>query len=121
MILWALSLSFWLAVFWARLIKTVWKSITKLDQTRSYSIALAAAITVIIASGLWIPVSTTQIALGWIFWIWLFRQYLKIKNWKDKKVIEIWKLKWIILSWLITFPVAWIIAAIIYKTIIFLS
>jgi len=121
MILWALSLSFWLAVFGARLIKTVWKSITKLDQTRSYSIALAAAITVIIASGLWIPVSTTQIALGWIFGIWLFRQYLKFKNWKDKKVIQMSKLKWIILSWVITFPVAWIIASLIYLTIIFLS
>ncbi len=121
MILWALSLSFWLAVFGTRLIKTVGKSITKLDQTRAYSIALAAAVTVIIASALGIPVSTTQIALGWIFGIWLFRQYLKIKNWKDKKVIEMSKLKWIILSWVITFPVAWIIASIIYLSIIYLS
>ncbi len=121
MILWAFSLSFGLAVFWARLIKTVWKSITKLDQTRAYSIALAAAITVILASSMWLPVSTTQIALWWIFWIWLYRQYLKARKWKHKKVIEMSKLKGIILSWFVTFPIAWIIAAIVYKIIIFYS
>ena len=121
MIIWALSLSSGLAVFWARLIKTVGKSITKLDQTRAYSIALSAAITVIIASSLWIPVSTTQIALGWIFGIGLYRQYLKNSAWKDKQVIEMSKLKWIILSWVVTFPAAWWIAAIIYWVIIFLS
>ena len=121
MIIWAFSLSFWLAVFGGRLIKTVWKAITKLDQTRAYSIALSAAITVILASSLWIPVSTTQIALGWIFGIWLYRQYLKNKAGKDKQVIEMSKLKGIILSWVITFPVAGIIASITYLTIIFLS
>ena len=121
MILWALSLSFWLAVFWWRLIKTVWTAITKLDQTRAYSIALAAAITVILASALWLPVSTTQIALGWIFGIWLYRQWLKLRKWKEKKVVELSKIKWIILSWVITFPIAWIIASIVYFTIIYLS
>ena len=121
MVIWALSLSFGLAVFGWRLIKTVGKSITKLDQTRAYSIALAAAITVIIASSLWIPVSTTQIALGWIFGIWLYRQHLKTRAGKDKQVIEMSKLKWIILSWVITFPVAWIIASIVYMIVMGLS
>ena len=121
MLLWAFSLSFWLAVFGGRLIKTVGKSITKLDQTRAYSIALAAAITVITASAMWLPVSTTQIALWWIFGIWLYRQWLKSKAGKDKKVIEMSKLKWIILSWIITFPVAGVIAGIVYEIIIYLS
>ena len=120
MILWALSLSLWLWVFGARLIKSVWSEITKLDQTRAYSIALSAAITVIIASALWLPVSTTQIALGWIFGIWLYRQYLKNRKWKDKRVIEMWKLKSIILSWVITLPVSWIIASIVYLIVVFL-
>jgi PiT family inorganic phosphate transporter len=121
MILWALSLSFWLAVFGTKLIKTVWSSITKLDQTRAYSIAISAAMTVIMASAFWIPVSTTQIALGWIFGIWLYRQYLKNKSWKNKKVIEMSKLKWILLSWVITLPVAWLIASGVYLVIIYLS
>ena len=121
MFLWALSLSIWLWVFWARLIKTVWNEITKLDQTRAYSIALAAAITVLIASALGLPVSTTQIALGWIFWIGLYRQYLKHRKWKDKKVIEMWKLKSIVLSWIITLPVSWIIASIVYFIVVYLG
>ncbi len=121
MILWALFLSLWLAVFWARLIKTVWNQITKLDQTMAYSIALSAATTVIIASALWIPVSTTQIALGWVFWIWLYRQYLKRKQWKTKEVIKISKLKWILLSWVVTLPVAWAISAMTYLVIMNVS
>lgn len=121
MLLWALSLSLWLAVFWARLIKTVWNEITKIDQVMAYCIALSAAITVITASAMWIPVSTTQIALWWVFGIWLYRQYLKTIKWKDKKVIEIVKLKSILLSWIITLPVAWIIASIVYLIIMYLS
>jgi PiT family inorganic phosphate transporter len=38
--------------FGSRLIKTVGKDITKLNQTKAYSIALSAAITVLIASAL---------------------------------------------------------------------
>ncbi len=121
MFTWALFLSLWLAIFWAKLIKTVWNKITKLDQTRAYSIALSAAMTVIIASALWIPVSTTQIALWWIFWIWLYRQHLKTKKWKTKSVIKISKLKWIILSWVVTLPFAWAISAVTYLTIMWLS
>ncbi len=117
----AISLSLWLAVFGGRLIKTVWNSITKLDQTRAYSIALAAAITVIIASSLWLPVSTTQIALGWIFGIGLYRQYLKNSKWKDKQVIEMSKLKGIILSWVITFPIAGLIASLTYLVVMWVS
>ena len=121
MLLWAVSLSVWLAVFGARLIKTVWNEITKIDQVMAYCIALSAAITVIIASAMWIPVSTTQIALWWVFGIWLYRLYLNRKKWKDKKVIEISKLKSILLSWIITLPIAWIIASVVYLIIMYLS
>lgn len=121
MLLWALSLSAWLAVFGARLIKTVWNEITKIDQIMAYCIALSAAITVIIASAMGIPVSTTQIALWWVFGIWLYRQYLKRVKWKDKQIIEMSKLKSIILSWIITLPVAWLIASWVYLIIMYMS
>lgn len=116
MLLWALWLSMWLAIFGARLIKTVWNEITKLDQIRAFCVALSAASTVLVASALWLPVSSTQIALWAIFGIWLFRQYMT-KKWETKEVIDISMMKWILLSWVVTLPIAWIISAITYKII----
>lgn len=118
MILWGLWLSAWLATFWARLIKTVWSDITKIDQVRAFSISMATATTVLLASALWLPVSSTQITLWSIFWIWLFRKYLSIKRWQKKEVINIWMMKWIMLSWVITLPATWLISAITYFVII---
>ena len=121
MLLWALSLAGWLAVFWWRLIKSVWRWITKLNQVRAFCIALSAAITVIIASGLWLPVSSTQIAIWAIFWIGLFREYEKRTNWKDKDYIDKTEIKKIVLSWIVTLPVAWIISALTYLVVIYFA
>ncbi len=110
MFLWAAWLVLWLSVFWTRLIKTVWNEITKLNQVRAYCVALSSAITVILASALWLPVSTTHIALGWVFWIWLIRQHIKRKKWSEKEYVDFWMLKTIVLAWLITLPVSWLIA-----------
>ncbi len=44
---------------------------------RAFSIAMAAAITVIIASQLGLPVSSTHIAVGGIFGVGFLREYLK--------------------------------------------
>ncbi len=52
MIIGALGLAIGLAVYGSGLIKTVGNEITKLNQIRAFCIALSAAITVIIASGL---------------------------------------------------------------------
>lgn len=114
MLLWALWLSMWLAIFGARLIKTVWNEITKLDQIRAFCVALSAAVTVLLASALWLPVSSTQIALWAIFGIWLFRQYLSNKKWEEKEVIDKSMMKGILLSWIVTLPIAWTISAITY-------
>ena len=121
MLIWALSLSVWLAVFGWRLIKTVWNEITKLDQIKAYCVALSAAITVIIASAMSLPVSTTQIAIGWVFGIWLYREYLKRKKGKEKIIIKKSMIKWIVLSWVITLPIAWVISSITYLIIMYLS
>lgn len=114
MMIGAVFLSLWLSIFGARLIKTVWNEITKLDQIRAFCVALSAAATVLLASALWLPVSSTQIALWAIFGIWLFRQYLSTKKWEDKEVIDLWMMKGILLSWVVTLPIAWAIAAITY-------
>jgi len=120
MIIWALGLSIGLAVYGSTLIKTVWNEITKLNQVRAYCVALSAAITVIIASNLGLPVSSTHIAIGWIFGIGFFREYSrKFSDKKDKSYLDKSMLKQIILSWIITLPASACIAAISYTSIIF--
>lgn len=72
----AFGIAIGLALYGPRLIKTVGSEITELDQTRAFSIAMAAAITVIIASQLGLPVSSTHIAIGGIFGVGFLREWL---------------------------------------------
>ncbi len=81
----ALGIVVGLALYGPRLIKTVGSEITELDQMRAFSIAMAAAITVIIASQLGLPVSSTHIALGGIFGVGFLREYLQ----DHKEVIKL--------------------------------
>ncbi|MBL4638066.1 MAG: inorganic phosphate transporter, partial [Proteobacteria bacterium] len=72
----ALGIALGLALYGPRLIKTVGSEITDLDQMRAFSVAMAAAITVIIASQLGLPVSSTHIAIGGIFGVGFLREWL---------------------------------------------
>ena len=73
----ALGISIGLFLYGPKIIRTVGSEITELDQMRAYSIAMAAAITVIIASQLGLPVSSTHIAVGGVFGVGFLREYLK--------------------------------------------
>jgi inorganic phosphate transporter, PiT family len=77
MLVGALGLAVGLMLFGPRLIKTVGSEITELDKTRAFCIALSAAVTVIIASQLGLPVSSTHIAVGGVFGVGFLREYLK--------------------------------------------
>ncbi len=114
MCIWAIGIATWLLVFGSRLIKTVGNEITKLNQIRAFSVALSAAITVLIASQMGLPVSSTHIAIGWVFWVGLYRQWRKSKRWKTKQYIDTSLIKTIALAWIITLPVSAAIAAISY-------
>ena len=72
----ALGIAIGLALYGPRLIRTVGSEITELDQVRAFSIAMAAAITVILASQLGLPVSSTHIAVGGVFGVGFLREYL---------------------------------------------
>ena len=115
MFIWAWWIVVWLALFWPRIIKTVWHEITELNKIRAFTVALSAAITVIIASQLWLPVSSTHIALGWIFGVWFLREYLHNKNNSKKEIFmkrsHVWK---IASAWIITVPVAALLSWTIY-------
>ncbi len=76
----AVGISLGLALYGPKLIKTVGSEITELDQIRAFSIAMAAAITVIIASQLGLPVSSTHIAVGGVFGVGFLREWIDSKE-----------------------------------------
>lgn len=76
MVIGALGISVGLALFGPKLIRTVGSEITELDRARAFCIALAAAITVIIASQLGLPISSTHVALGGVFGVGFLREFL---------------------------------------------
>lgn len=76
----ALGIALGLALYGPKLIKTVGSEITELDQIRAFSIAMAASITVIIASQLGLPVSSTHIAIGGVFGVGFLREYLHLTS-----------------------------------------
>jgi len=77
MMIGALGIALGLALYGPKLIKTVGSEITELDQMRAFSIAMAASLTVIVASQLGLPVSSTHIAVGGVFGVGFLREYLK--------------------------------------------
>lgn len=72
----ALGISVGLALFGPKLIRTVGSEITELDRARAFCIALSAAITVIVASQLGMPISSTHVALGAVFGVGFLREFL---------------------------------------------
>ena len=73
----AIGISVGLALFGPKLIRTVGSEITELDRARAFCIALAAAITVIIASQLGMPISSTHVALGAVFGVGFLREFIE--------------------------------------------
>jgi inorganic phosphate transporter, PiT family len=65
-----------LALFGPGLIRTVGQEITKMDAIRAYCVALAAAVTVLVASALGLPVSSTHIAIGAVFGVGYLREFI---------------------------------------------
>ncbi|TCP60332.1 PiT family inorganic phosphate transporter [Rhodovulum bhavnagarense] len=75
MVIGAFGISFGLMLFGPKLIRMVGSQITKLNPMRAYCVALSAAITVIVASWLGLPVSSTHIAVGGVFGVGFFREW----------------------------------------------
>ena len=78
MLIGAIGISIGLALYGPKLIRTVGHEITELDKIRAFSIAMAASITVLIASQMGLPVSSTHITVGAVFGVGFLREYLKL-------------------------------------------
>ena len=86
MLVGAVGISLGLMLFGPRLIKTVGQEITKLNPVRAFCVALSAAITVIIASALGLPVSSTHIAVGGVFGVGFLREYLSRRETRQRRL-----------------------------------
>jgi PiT family inorganic phosphate transporter len=135
MIIGAAGISFGLFLFGPKLIHVVGNQITKLNQMRAYCVALSAAITVIVASWLGLPVSSTHIAVGAVFGVGFFREWDTAKRMrtanlgttempviakeerKRRKLVRRSHFMSIIAAWIITVPCAAIISGVIFTVI----
>ena len=72
----AVGIALGLALFGPGLIRTVGEKITKMDAIRAYCVALSAGVTVLVASALGLPVSSTHTAIGAIFGVGYLREFL---------------------------------------------
>ena len=76
----AFGIAFGLGLFGPKLITVVGEKITRLNSPRSYCVALSAAVTVLIATSLGLPVSSTHIAVGAVFGVGFLREFLENPN-----------------------------------------
>ncbi|MGG7576474.1 inorganic phosphate transporter [Rhizobium sp. Nf11,1] len=140
MLIGAFGISVGLLLFGPRLIRLVGEEITKLNPMRAYCVALSTAFTVIVASWLGLPVSTTHIAVGAVFGVGFFREWYTRRSKRRiayiRRKAESWELDepeepniyerrrrylvrrshfmTIIAAWIITVPVSATLAAMIY-------
>ncbi len=80
MLVGALGIAIGLATFGPKLIRVVGEQITRLNSPRAFCVALSAAITVLLASWLGLPVSSTHIAVGAVFGVGFLREYRENPN-----------------------------------------
>lgn len=84
-----------LAIFGKRVMQTIGKNITHLTPSRGFAAELAAASTVVIASGTGLPISTTQTLVGAVLGVGMARGIA---------AINLGVVRNIVVSWVITLP-----------------
>ncbi|MEI4473130.1 inorganic phosphate transporter [Frigidibacter sp. MR17.24] len=126
----ALGISVGLVLFGPKLITMVGSEITKLNPMRAFCVALSAAITVIVASWLGLPVSSTHIAVGAIFGVGFYREWhaerraralglakgkvLAPEERARRKLVRRSHMTTIAAAWVVTVPFSALLAAAIY-------
>lgn len=98
-----LGAGFWF--FGYHIIRALGNKITQVSPTRGFSMELGAAITVLLASRLGLPVSTTQCLTGATVGVALMNYDLKAVNWRQ--------LGFIFIGWILTLPTAGLIGGLL--------
>ncbi|KAL1653213.1 hypothetical protein SLS61_004089 [Didymella pomorum] len=95
----------WSAVYRTHIMRALGNKITQMSPTRGFATELGAAITVLLASRLGLPVSTTQCLTGALIGTALMNYDLKAVNWAQ--------LGFIFMGWVVTLPASGLIAGIL--------
>lgn len=85
-----------LALFGSRVMATIGKGITHLTPSRGFAAELAAATTVVVASGFGLPISTTQTLVGAVLGVGLARGIA---------ALNLGVVRTIVVSWVVTLPI----------------
>jgi PiT family inorganic phosphate transporter len=94
-----------LATYGYKVIKTVGSKITEITPTRGFSAEIGAAATIIVASTLGLPISTTHVLIGAVIGIGFAR---------GVSGLNLSVLKKIVASWVITLPVSAFLSGVIF-------
>ena len=105
LLLGAVGIVLGLATYGWRVIRTVGKNITELTPSRGFAAELAAASTVVIASGTGIPISTTHTLVGAVLGVGIARGI---------GALNLRVVRNIMLSWIITLPAGGILAILFF-------
>ncbi len=100
-----------LATWGWRVIATIGKQITELTPTRGFSAEFGAAITIVLASKLALPVSTTHTLVGAVLGVGIARGFSSL---------NLRTIREIIISWVITIPAGALLTAAFYYVIKFI-
>ncbi|HEY0211974.1 MAG TPA: anion permease [Paenirhodobacter sp.] len=133
----AIGISVGLMLFGPKLIRLIGSEITKLNPMRAFCVALSAAITVIVASWLGLPVSSTHIAVGAIFGVGFYREWhaerraralglvkgkpIPPEERSRRKLVRRSHILTVIAAWVITVPVSALLSAGMYLGMILLA
>jgi PiT family inorganic phosphate transporter len=140
----AAGISVGLLLYGPKIIEIVGEKITRLNRIRAFCVALSAAITVIVASTLGLPVSSTHIAVGAVFGVGFLREFItnrrlgipvvaptaptnlgaqsdfQINRWakaRKRKLVRRRHIMTIVGAWLITVPASAVLASLIFFAI----
>ena len=105
LLLGAVGIVLGLATYGWRVMQTVGKKITELTPSRGFAAELAAASTVVIASGTGLPISTTHTLVGAVLGVGIARGI---------GAINLRIVRNIMLSWIITLPAGGILAILFF-------